>query len=103
MKNPKLELPRGKHLFLKFEGASRSRLSLTVTVLVRDPDAQPGHQMVNISLPVSLQLDQRWHSGYDAMIMQRVPKERAALGQWIAAELGKGLYQDADAFSWEWL
>jgi hypothetical protein len=103
MKNPTLELPRGKHLFLKFEGKSRTGLSVTVTVLVRDPDAQPGQQMQNISLPVSITLGHRWHSGDDAMIMQRVPEKPAELGQYIAAGLGKALHQDANAFTWEWL
>lgn len=103
MKYPTLELPRGNHLILKFEGRSRTGLSTTVTVLVRDPDAQPGHQYQNISLPVSIKLDQRWHSGDDAMIMQRVPREKPELGQWIAAELGKAMHQDTNAYTWEWL
>jgi hypothetical protein len=103
MRNPTLELPRGKHLFLKFEGKSRTGLSVTVTVLVRDPDAQPGHQMQNISLPVSITLDHRWHSSDDAMIMQGVPHKPAALGQYIASKLGTALHQDANAFTWEWL
>lgn len=96
-------LPRGKHLFLKYEGRSRTGMSQTVTVMVRDEDAQPGHQMKNVSLPVSEAVGQRWHSTNDAMILQRVPREQAELGKWIAAELGKKLYSAADAFTWEWL
>jgi hypothetical protein len=96
-------LARGTHLFLKFDGHSRTRLSTTVTVLVRDPDAQPGRLMKNISLPASISLGQRWHSSNDAMIMQRVPRDPAELGQWIAGELGKALHQDVNAFTWEWL
>jgi len=96
-------LARGKHLFLKFEGKSRTGLSTTVIVLVRDPDEQPGRQMINISLMASQALDQRWHSHHDSMIMQRVPLGKEELGKWIAEGLGKKLHQDANAFTWEWL
>lgn len=96
-------LPRGKHLFLKYEGRSRTGMSQTVTVLVRDDDAQPGRQMANVSLYCSEALEQRWHSFNKSMIMQRVPHDPAELGAWIAGELGKKLHESADAFTWEWL
>ena len=96
-------LTRGRNLFLKFDGKSRTGMSVTVTVLVRDPDAQPGRLMANVSLPVSIQLGHRWHSHNDAMIMQRVPQQPQELGQYIAVQLGKALHQDANAFTWEWL
>jgi hypothetical protein len=95
-------LTRGRNLFLRFDGKSRTGLSTTVTVLVRDEDAQPGRQMANVSLPVSIQLGQRWHSHHDAMIMQGVPRG-LQLGPYIAEQLGKALFQDANAFTWEWL
>jgi hypothetical protein len=98
-------LPRGKHLFFKFLNRSRTGQSVTVAVLTRDPDAQPGVQMTNVSKTVAQVLDARWNRESDAAVFQVTQHilNRDTTGPWIAGSLGRKLYEDAAAFTWEWI
>jgi hypothetical protein len=96
-------LPRGKHLYLKFDGRSRTGRSTTVTVLIRDPDAQPGQTMQNVSRKAADALEAPWHTSQDAVILQHRYETPNELGDWIAGELGKKIHSEAQAFTWEWI
>lgn len=97
-------IPRGQHLFLNFQGRSRTALSASVSVLMRDPDAQPGVQIQNVSEYVSKTLRRPWNRNLNAVVIrQEFRIERDNLARFICSELGKKLHQNAEAFTWEWL
>jgi len=99
-------LPMGKHLFLKFLNRSRTGLSVTVAVLVRNPDAQPGQQMMNISQFVAGTLDAAFNPIKDGVIIRFShpnffePDDFAKI---LTARLGTKLHCSEGAFTWEWL
>jgi hypothetical protein len=100
----KLQLHRGKHLFFKFVGRSRTGVSITVAVLIRDPDAQPGVQMTNISKDIAQVFAWGYNPLHDAAILKTpTVLNRETLGPWLVAKLGLKLHGDTQAFTYEWL
>ena len=98
-------IPKGKHLFLNFQGKSRTSRAASVSVLLRDPDAQPGQQMKNVSQYAAKILRRPFNPRWNAVVINQraVTLERDELARFLCGELGKKLHQDAQAFTWEWL
>ena len=97
-----IQLHRGKHLFLKFLNRSRTGLSVTVAVLVRDADAQPGLQMPNISRHLAQEMGWRFNPIKEGVIVQSA-LDKEEFGPWLTAQLARHFHDDAAAFTFEWL
>jgi|SRR5215469_6993154 len=98
-------LPLGKHLFLKFLNRSRTGLSVTVAVLVRNPDAQPGQQMINVSQFAASRIEAAFNPIKDGVVLRFPNPEFIAddIARVLAGKLGKKLHSNEQAFTWEWL